>query len=445
MEVEIKNEMHQLLKPNKNIEKLNIIDINKNASTINESASRSMKVLEKTANKWKSKLIRKLGQGGYGMVYEVLISNKRFALKLIDQQIKIEDQENKTFIRKRIDREIFYSLILNHKNCLKGISKLVLEEEGYTALLMQLAENNDLDYLIKLMMNNKVYRGTFIWSSSTQNKINSLDGDIFGHMNINISPREKQEFIEKIQSKVIEINSILEKPTVIFMRFFARQILEFLSFFSKSNLIHLDLKPKNILITKDLIIKITDFFTVIPKSDAKRLHNISTRNYMSPEYYLKLYELINEENIFKLDLYSCGCSLFKIFTCSDYIDKGDVKSKIIDMNYFIQRYEEVIKFNNFQLPPQLLDFLAGLLHPNIESRFDLTRALNHPFITDTPYLNFYYEINSKDSIKFLLELQKIEYSKFFMQRCNEDIFQDMINMQEAEENEFYEIIEETFE
>ena len=156
---------------------------------------------------------------------------------------------------------------------------------------MDFCENSDLDTIIKLFYNNKIFKNI------------SFDSKIYPEL---------------------ERNKFLTYPKEIFLKFFLIQIINGLKYLNDSNLVHLDLNPKNVLLNKDFVCKISDLFTARLKNQFQDLTKISTRNYMSPEYRLN-HKAINYDNFTKIDIFSLGCILFKFAFNIDFLKSEDIK------------------------------------------------------------------------------------------------------------------------
>ena len=97
------------------------------------------------------------------------------------------------------------------------------------------------------------------------------------------------------------------------------------------NVIHRDLRPENIYITKDLYIKFGDFglASMLKPGDYSKI-DIKTTCYIAPE-------LIHSENaMYEQDIWSLGCLLFEIITLNQaYSGKNlfDIMKKITEGKY----------------------------------------------------------------------------------------------------------------
>ena len=150
-----------------------------------------------------------------------------------------------------------------------------------------------------------------------------------------------------------------------------KQIFEAVNYLHKNNIAHLDIKLENILINKNLEIKLIDFGFGIydPK---KKLNNFfgGTPNYMSPEIVLKRPYI----SILS-DIWSLGVLVFKLF-CNDYPFKGltekDLYNSIKKGKYSIKFY---VKFDIKKIINSML-----VLEPN--KRLSCEQLLKNPWFKE---------------------------------------------------------------
>ena len=119
------------------------------------------------------------------------------------------------------------------------------------------------------------------------------------------------------------------------IKFIIIQLLQIVFFFSSINLLHGDIKPSNILIFNNYIMKICDYSLTIPIPSKKKKMKINcgTREYSSYESYS---EEINIDQAGKSDIFSIGCILYNL-----QFKESIIKTKIID--------EHSLKNNNNKL------------------------------------------------------------------------------------------------
>lgn len=95
-------------------------------------------------------------------------------------------------------------------------------------------------------------------------------------------------------------------------RFYFKQLIDGLDYLHSSGIAHRDLKPDNLLLTKDFVLKIADFGYSKALSETRRgltKSRVGTDAYMAPEVlYGHAYFPICA------DLFSCGVILFILYT-----------------------------------------------------------------------------------------------------------------------------------
>lgn len=352
-------------------------------------------------NSTKAEKYEKLGKGGFGTVYKFTKPDQsRFVVKLIFTD-ELLNEKNKKFQKnkKMLNNEVHYSMMMSNRNIVKGFSKICSQKLKINAILYKYAENYDLSYIIDLAFSNKLFRSGF----------NEKEGKHF--------------------------NEYLRKPNKYFIHFFIIGILNGLRYLRDCNMAHLDLKASNVFIDKNFCPKLGDFFTIQTTNDIGDIPSVGTQNCMSPEWINDLKHLITKQNLEKLDIYALGCLFYKFLFKKDYLSNKyfEVNNKI-NMELYRERYEN-LKLEN--MDPIYKEFLLGLLHPNINERFDIDQIYKTDFIKNIPEKNYYTDMNLNDSIKYLLEIQKIEYSDF-LQKRNEE--KKILSNEEIENN--LEIIED---
>ena len=208
-----------------------------------------------------------------------------------------------------------------------------------------------------------------------------------------------------IQKKLIQQNCLSET----FLAYITKQILDGLFYIHKLKIIHMVIKPHNILINKNLEIKITDFSVSLSYEKTKNSEKIKlpltgTNPFMSPEVLNK--EQIDIEDASKIDMFSLGIMLYHLaFEEFPYDLNINVKKN------FRQAYEK-IKYKNLEFPKNksksgkysnlFIKFLKNLLDNNIKNRISVFDALDEPWIKATNLI--YQEKEKSDIQKFLMNI-----------------------------------------
>ncbi|KAM6179444.1 cyclin-dependent kinase-like 4 [Erethizon dorsatum] len=177
------------------------------------------------------------------------------------------------------------------------------------------------------------------------------------------------------------------------------QTLQALNFCHKHNCIHRDVKPENILITKQGIIKICDFgFARILIPGDSYTDYVATRWYRAPEL------LVGDTQYgSSVDIWAAGCVFAELLTGQPlWPGKSDVDQLYLiirTLGKLIPRHQYIFKSNQFfhgiSIPepedmetleekfsdahPEALNFMKGCLKMNPDDRLTCARLLESPY------------------------------------------------------------------
>lgn len=178
-----------------------------------------------------------------------------------------------------------------------------------------------------------------------------------------------------------------------------RQVLSGVLYLHTHNIIHRDLSLNNLLLTKDLNVKIADFglATQLNGPDEKHVTMCGTPNYISPEVASR------EFHGLPADVWGLGCMLYTLLVGSPPFHTQHVKTtlnKVINADYKIPM--------ELSLPAQ--DLLQKLLCKDPTKRITLMGILEHPFLNSA-------QSTSKQDISrdsgFLTTLHSTQHSNKF--------------------------------
>eukprot|EP01083_Nonionella_stella_P287945 980159_1 len=154
---------------------------------------------------------------------------------------------------------------------------------------------------------------------------------------------------------------------------YAQQILKGLQFLHQKGLVHRDIKPNNILVSKDGCCKLADFGCVKHLEElGERSSYTGTAIYMSPESHRQ------RDVCYKSDIWSFGCTIIE---CANGIGP-------IWLNF--TRYKLFVYISGTKFDPKIpqcladdgVDFVRLCMMQKPESRADATTLLKHPFIVN---------------------------------------------------------------
>lgn len=149
---------------------------------------------------------------------------------------------------------------------------------------------------------------------------------------------------------------------------YAIQICNALEVAHKNNLIHRDIKPQNIMINSEGLVKVTDFgiAKILGGDETKTINIIGTAHYVSPEQAKG--ELLD----YRTDIYSLGIVIYEMLTC-DVPFRGDnpIDISLKHINETPIRPSILIK----DIPKKLDKIVMHCLEKNPSQRYDNAQSL----------------------------------------------------------------------
>lgn len=154
-------------------------------------------------------------------------------------------------------------------------------------------------------------------------------------------------------------------------RHFMKQIVDGMIYLHSHSILHRDLTLSNLLLTKDMNIKIADFglATQINTPDEKHFTMCGTPNFISPEIASR-----NAHGL-EADVWSLGCMMYTFLTGKPPFDTEGIRNTL---NKVVLAEFEMPKY----LSPEAQDLISCLLKKNPMDRIPLTKVREHPFMTN---------------------------------------------------------------
>ena len=337
------------------------------------------------SKKIKINFIREIGNGGYSKIYEINKNGYIFASKI--QILKNSDSTEK---KNLIEKEMDLIVKLHNNNIIKTLA--TYKNEISLKIKKKVIKNKTS----KIVNTNETYL-TYSYIMEKGNlDLNSLthyfkSGYLLKNKNL------KTKYLNNF-SQILIFN-------------FIQQILKGVYYLKLMNHITFDLKPENVILNSNLIIKLIDFTLTGKITEKFNLKSFkSTFSIMGPEYYDN--SIVLDENKEKIETFSLGAIIyFLIFHKNIYnnIFKHDPnfdKNKNIEM---LENSIKNLKENKFY-DQKLINFTEKCLNKKIEKRYSINECLQQEFLYEKD--NKYNEImnnNYKESSKIFTEFQKNDF------------------------------------
>jgi len=148
------------------------------------------------------------------------------------------------------------------------------------------------------------------------------------------------------------------------------QIAGALNYLQKKKVIHRDMKPENLLLSSNDIVKVSDFGWAIHTSGAsqRRMTFCGTHDYLAPEMIIK-----DSGYDQKIDSWALGVLCYELLIGYPPFmveDIGETYKKIATVDYKIPNH----------VSPEAKHFISSLLQSDPEKRLSLDRVAMHPWI-----------------------------------------------------------------
>ena len=297
-----------------------------------------------------------LGRGSFGEVRDIIYKNKPMAGKIVKMK------ENEQFGEQ-------FAADLKGQNIIK-ITKIIskhINGENYNLIIMEKAILRDLGKL------NDYYH------------------------NHNLLKLIYQPFDEEAGDFLV--------------RFYAKQIINALEVLNRGDFVHFDLKPENLLISINLVIKLSDFSLLkkIKDTDSVQIPG-GTNGYLTLEFYKR--NKLSGEDIRKQDYFAMGTTLYYLKYGKQMIKykKGEDNDSCIT-TILTQLQKEISRIRSGKFTDQdFIDFLTDLLGFTPKDRPNFEQIYRNKWLNkDSDRLHEVFWGFEYDEEKLIMELQKNDY------------------------------------
>ena len=197
------------------------------------------------------------------------------------------------------------------------------------------------------------------------------------------------------------------------LRFFCKQIMTGLEILHRSDFCHFDIKPPNILIFDNMILKISDFGLLKGQESNEKIRITGgTLGYKTPEYYIKKKEEISMEHAKKQDYFALGSTLFYTKYGESMLQYEEYKDNNLNADYIkelLHKAMDQIKSDKL-IDTDFIDFLCNLINFNPEIRYNFEQIYRNKWLNKyNKEILEIFDVNGYDERKLLIELNKSDY------------------------------------
>ena len=312
-----------------------------------------------------NKIGKVLGRGAFGEVRDIKFKNKIMAGKIIEKEKNEKTNEENLALDLRCQKIIRINKICSLRYKDKYYDLIIMEK----ALLRDLGKLNEFFHVHNLL-------------------------------------------------KLIYANPFDDNSADFLLRFYSRQIIKGLETLDRNDYVHFDIKPENILITVNLVIKLSDFDLIKKVEDNIKLPG-GTQGFLTPEYYLE--KNVSSDVAKKQDYFALGATLFilkygmQLLKYKKYDDKRMNSDRLVDL---LQRGISYIKANKFT-NKDLKKFIISLIQYKADDRPSFEQIYRNKWLNkNVEELERAVMAFENDEEKLIRELQKKDFLMKRERRAN---------------------------
>jgi serine/threonine protein kinase len=316
-----------------------------------------------------SKVGKILGKGAFGEVRDIVYKNKTMAGKLIKRENDEKSEEEK------------YGVDLRGPNIIK-INKVYtkkIDGNTYDLIIMEKAILRDLGKLNEFYHHHNLLKLIYF-------PFDEPSGDCL-------------------------------------LRFYARQIISALETLDRNYFVHYDIKPENLLISVNLIVKLSDFSLLTKIENGTTKIPGGTQGYLSPEYYIE--RNVDSEDARKQDYFALGSTLFFLKYGQQMLKYKKSDTNIINSFYILDTIQKQISFIESQqnTDKDFIEFLCSLINYRPKDRPSFEEIYRNKWLNkDVDYINNIFYTYENDEEKLIMELQKKDFLIQKEKEFKNDIF-----------------------
>lgn len=157
---------------------------------------------------------------------------------------------------------------------------------------------------------------------------------------------------------------------------FARQVAQGLDHAMEQGLTHRDIKPQNLLVTAEGVVKIMDFglakFASETLGEDEESLTLEGESFGTPDYVAPEQVRNAKSADIRADIYSLGCTLYYMLTGRKVFPQGTVAEKLAA---HLEKKPDPIGVLRDDLPEELTAIIEKMMHKELEHRYQTPREI----------------------------------------------------------------------
>lgn len=172
----------------------------------------------------------------------------------------------------------------------------------------------------------------------------------------------------------IEVDEVAEPLSDADARRYFKEMMLGIEYLHANDIAHRDIKPDNLLISKDDVLKIVDFGVseIFVKGNDRLKKSAGSPAFMAPELCVARHGEVSGK---ATDIWSMGVTLY----CMIFGKTPFISTNLLELYELIK--EQPIEYGD-NLSPELLDLFHKILDRNPDTRITMKELRNHPWITN---------------------------------------------------------------
>ncbi|KAI8080502.1 kinase-like domain-containing protein [Thamnidium elegans] len=156
-----------------------------------------------------------------------------------------------------------------------------------------------------------------------------------------------------------------------------KQLVEAVNHLHTNGIVHRDIKPQNLLLSSDNLVKLIDFGNATTVSDTLSYNSTGTPAFMAPELLKKVPRNQVQIPPTCADLWSMGVTLY----CFTYGRLPFEKASLLDLYADIQNKSLSHPSSSEKVDLDLIDLIDKLLEKNPTNRITIDKVMSHPWLS----------------------------------------------------------------